>query len=188
MSDPPAQRREQALHSALDRLRVPIIICDECQLLRPLNGRGTALFEAEKLTGDLLSARPSHPLSRLIAEIHLAGSGDEVSRRAITFPSGKRYTVESSGRSEKGLQRWLVLLLQPLGRISVDEQAALERWPLTHRECDVAKFIVRGLSNVAIGRQIGISPETVKTHVRSIFAKSGTHSRAEFLAAVLRSR
>ena len=98
MSDQPAQRREQALHSALDRLRVAIIICDECQVLRPLNGRGTALFEAEKLTGDLLSARPSHPF-------------------------------------------------------------------------------VRGLSNVAIGRQIGISPETVKTHVRSIFAKSGTQSR-----------
>ena len=74
-----------------DRLRVPIIICDECQILRPLNGRGTALFEAEKLTGDLLSARPSHPLSRLIAEIHRARSGDEVSRRMITFPSGKRY-------------------------------------------------------------------------------------------------
>ena len=51
--------------------------------------------------------------------------------------------------------------------------------------CD--ECIVRGLSNLAIGRQIGISPETVKTHVRSIFAKSGTHSRAEFLDTVFRS-
>jgi len=61
MSDPPAQRREQALHSALDRLRVPIIICDECQILRPLNGRGKPLFEAEKLTGDLLLRDPRTP-------------------------------------------------------------------------------------------------------------------------------
>lgn len=183
-----AAQREDALHSALDRLKVPIIICDEQQLLRPLNGRGTALFEAENLTGDLLTARPSHPLSRLIAEIHRANSADEGARRMITFPSGKRYIVESSGRSEKGLERWLVLLLQPLRAISVDEQTALTRWPLTQREREVAKLVVRGLSNQAIGREIGVSPETVKTHVRNIFEKSSTHSRAEFLAAVFRSR
>jgi DNA-binding CsgD family transcriptional regulator len=32
------------------------------------------------------------------------------------------------------------------------------------------------------------SQETVKTHVHNIFEKSGTHSRAEFLAAVLRTK
>jgi len=180
-------RREEALHSALDRLNVPIMICDEEQILQPLNGRATALFEAENLRGDLLTARPSHPLSRLIDEILRTDAG-EVRRRMVTFPSGKRYAVESSGRSRKGLQRWLVLLLEPLRESSLDEQSALERWPLTQRELDVAKRIVRGLTNEAIARDVGISPETVKTHVRSIFEKSGTHSRAEFLAAVLRTR
>jgi DNA-binding CsgD family transcriptional regulator len=181
-------RREEALRSALDRLNVPMMICDENQILQPLNGRATALFEAENLRGDLLTARPSHPLSRLIADILRSEVPGEVIRRMVTFPSGKRYTVESSGRSQKGLQRWLVLLLEPFREISVDEQSALERWPLTERERDVAKLVVRGLSNDGIAREIGISPETVKTHVRSIFEKSGTHSRAEFLAAVLRSR
>lgn len=180
-------RREEALRSALGRLNVPIMICDEHQVLQPLNGRATALFDAENLRGDLLSARPSHPLSRLIAEILRTDTG-QVQRRIVTFPSGKRFTVESSGRSQKGVQRWLVLLLEPLRESAVDEQSALERWPLTERERDVATRVVRGLSNEAIARDIGISPETVKTHVRSIFEKSGTHSRAEFLAAVLRSR
>ncbi len=181
-------RREEALRSALDRLNVPLMICDENQLLQPLNGRATKLFEAENLRGDLLSARPSHPLSRFIAEILATDSGSEVSRRLVTFPSGKKYIVESSGRSQKGLQRWLVLVMEPVREISVDEHSALERWPLTERERDVAKLVIRGLSNEAIARDIGISPETVKTHVRGIFEKSGTHSRAEFLAAVLRSR
>jgi DNA-binding CsgD family transcriptional regulator len=181
-------QREEALRSALDRLNVPIMICDEQQILQPLNGRATALFEAENLRGDLLSARPSHPLSRLIDEILRAEPKGEVTRRLVTFPSGKRYTVESSGRSQKGLQRWLVLLLEPFREISVDEQSALERFPLTERERDVAKLMVRGMTNEGIAREIGISAETVKTHVRSIFEKSGTHSRAEFLAAVLRSR
>src|SRR5437763_8010225 len=103
-------QREEKLRSALGRLRMPMIICDEEQRLQPLNGRGTALFETESLRGDLLTTRPSHPLSRLIEEILRKDSG-EAARRKVTFPSGKQFIVESSGRSEKGSQRWLVMLL-----------------------------------------------------------------------------
>jgi DNA-binding CsgD family transcriptional regulator len=180
-------QREEKLHSALGRLRMPIIIFDEKQRLEPLNGRGIALFEAENLRGDLLSARPSHPLSRLIEEILRTDAG-EAARRKVTFPSGKQFIVESSGKSEKGSQRWLVMLLEPLGEVPIDEGAVLVRWPLTDRERDVGKLMLRGLSNESIARELEISQETVKTHVHSILEKSGTHSRAEFLAAVLRSR
>ena len=183
----PTGRREEALHSALDRLNMPMMICDESQILQPLNERATALFEAENLRGDLLSARPSHPLSRMIAEI-LQTKSREVTRRLVTFPSGTKYTVEASGRSQKGPRRWLVLLLDPIREASLDEQSALERWPFTERENEVARLVVRGMTNEAIARDIGVSPETVKTHVRNIFEKSGTHSRTEFLAAVLRSK
>jgi DNA-binding CsgD family transcriptional regulator len=178
--------REEKLHSALGRLRMPIIIFDEEQRLEPLNGRGIALFEAENLRGDLLSARPSHPLSRLIQEI-LRTDSAKAARRKVTFPSGKHFIVESSGKSEKGSPRWLVLLLEPVDDVPIDEDAALARWPLTDRERDVGKLLLRGLSNESIARELEISPETVKTHVRNILEKSGTHSRAELLAFVLRS-
>ena len=183
----PTTRREEALRSAIDRLKVPMILCDESQILQPLNVKATSLFEMENLRGDLVTARPSHPLSRLIAEVLSTTSG-EVTTRLVTFPSGRRYTIEASGRSRKGLRRWLVLLLDPVRESALDEQSALERWPLTQREREVAGLVVRGLSNEKIARNIGISPETVKTHVHNIFEKSGTHSRAEFLAAVLRTK
>lgn len=180
-------QREEKLHSALDRLRMPMLVFDDQQRLEPLNGRGMALFETEHLRGDLLSARPAHPLARLIEEILRTDSG-EAARRKVTFPSGKHFIVESSGRSEKGSQRWLVMLLEPLDDVAIDEDAVLARWPLTERERDVGKLMLRGLSNESIAREIEVSPETVKTHVRSIFEKSGVHSRAEFLARALRSR
>jgi DNA-binding CsgD family transcriptional regulator len=180
-------RREEALRSALDRLNVPMMICDESQVLQPLNGKATTLFETENLRGDLVAARPSHPLSRLITEVLGAAAG-EVTTRLVTFPSGRRYTIEASGRSRKGLRRWLVLLLEPMREAALDEKSALERWPLTQREREVAALVIRGLSNEKIARDIGVSPETVKTHVHNIFEKSGTHSRAEFLAAVLRTK
>ena len=128
----PTGRREEALRSALDRLNMPMMICDESQILQPLNERATVLFEAENLRGDLLAARPSHPLSRMISEI-LQTQSRRTSQRFGPF-------------------------------------------------CD------RGMSNEAIAPDIGVSPETVKTHVRNIFEKSGTHSRAEFRAAVLRTK
>ncbi|SRR6266550_8631070 len=183
----PTARRDDALRSAVNRLNVPIVVCDESQLLEPFNHLAIKMFEAENLRGDLLTTRPSHPLSRFIADIFQSDSGG-VTRRLVTFPSGKKYTIESSGRSQKAGSRWLVILVVPVREISLDEQSALERWPLTDRERDVAMRVVRGLSNDAIARDMGVSPETVKTHVRNIFDKSGTHSRAEFLAAVLRTK
>jgi predicted DNA-binding transcriptional regulator len=54
--------------------------------------------------------------------------------------------------------------------------------------CSQRPYVLRGISTESIARELEISQETVKTHVHSIFKKSGTHSRAEFLAAVLRSR
>jgi hypothetical protein len=90
MGDSSAQRAER-LRSALDRLGMPIIICEEDQRLQPLNTRGTALFETENLRGE-------HPLSRLIAEI-LQADVRKAIRRRLTFPSGRQFIVESSGRS-----------------------------------------------------------------------------------------
>src|SRR5258708_28386222 len=139
-----AAQREEKLNSALGRLRMPIIICDGEQRLEPLNGRGIALFETENLRGDLLTTRPSHPLSRLIEEILRTDSG-EAARRKVTFPSGKQFIVESSGRSDKGAQRWLAILLEPLGDIPIDGDAVLAKWPLTGRERDLGKLIRRGL-------------------------------------------
>jgi len=181
-------RRDEALSSALNRLNVPLFVCDESQVLLPLNARGAELFEAESLRGDLLASRPSHPLARFIADILHTEPAGQASRMLVTFPSGRRYAVESSGRSQKGVRRWLILVVEPVAELSVDERSALERFPLTEREFEVARLVVQGLSNEKIAHNMGISPETVKTHVRSIFEKSGTHSRTEFLAAVLRTK
>lgn len=45
------------------------------------------------------------------------------------------------------------------------------RSPLTPREEEVARLLVRGLTYGEIGRRLGCSPRTVKSHVQSIAAK-----------------
>lgn len=50
---------------------------------------------------------------------------------------------------------------------------------LTPREKDMTRLTVRGLTNHEIAYKLGISSETVKSHVRSTLAKLGLHSKSE---------
>ena len=71
-----------------------------------------------------------------------------------------------------------------------DEQDRLAQQPkcagtLSRREIVVVRLIGEGHSNKEIARQLGIAPETVKTHIKSIFLKLGVERRTH---AVLRAR
>jgi LuxR family maltose regulon positive regulatory protein len=55
--------------------------------------------------------------------------------------------------------------------------AAVE--PLSAREGDILKLIAEGLSNKEIARNLAITPETVKSHVKHIFTKLNVEKRAQ---------
>lgn len=57
---------------------------------------------------------------------------------------------------------------------------------LTLQEMRVAELLPRGLSNREIGRQLEISEQTVKTHLRNVMRKLGARDRTE--AAALAQR
>jgi LuxR family maltose regulon positive regulatory protein len=55
---------------------------------------------------------------------------------------------------------------------------------LTPREISIVELIGRGHSNKEIARRLGIAPETVKAHMKNVFAKLGVEKRAQ---AVMRA-
>jgi two-component system NarL family response regulator len=57
------------------------------------------------------------------------------------------------------------------------ERAAIDH--LTPRERDVLRLIARGLDNVEIAGELGISPRTAKNHVSNILSKLGLSSRIQ---------
>lgn len=64
------------------------------------------------------------------------------------------------------------------GRLSSDRRAAeREIAALTDRERDVLALVSEGLSNAEIGRELYLSPSTVKDHVSTVLGKLGVASR-----------
>jgi DNA-binding NarL/FixJ family response regulator len=50
---------------------------------------------------------------------------------------------------------------------------------LTEREADILRALAEGLSNTEIAGRMWLSPETVKTHVKSILVKLGVRDRTQ---------
>jgi DNA-binding NarL/FixJ family response regulator len=57
---------------------------------------------------------------------------------------------------------------------------------LTQRERDVLRLLADGMSNEEIGKQLFISPETVRTHVRKAMDKLDADTRTQAVAKALR--
>ncbi len=83
-------------------------------------------------------------------------------------------------------QPWLAGFLASLGKATREANrprpaiSALET--LSPRERNILKLMADGLSNKEIARALGITPETVKTHVKKILAKLGAQNRAQAAA------
>ena len=58
---------------------------------------------------------------------------------------------------------------------------------LTKRELEVLSALAAGQSNKEIATAHGISPNTVKFHVRNLFEKLGVHNRSQAIALYLKS-
>lgn len=64
-------------------------------------------------------------------------------------------------------------------RTSEEESVALLAAQLTPRELEVLELLVAGASGDRIAKQLGISPNTVRTHVQNVLNKLQVNSRLE---------
>jgi len=60
--------------------------------------------------------------------------------------------------------------------------AAVASLGLTPRELEVLQLLAAGQANKEIARALGVSPNTVKTHLARLFEKLGAGSRTEAIA------
>jgi len=89
------------------------------------------------------------------------------------------YLPKTTGRSD---------LIAAIGKVAAGGTCFAADTPespvavLTSRELEVVRNLGRGLSNQEIGKALGISEQTIKSHLKAIFSKLGVSDRAEALA------
>ncbi len=73
-----------------------------------------------------------------------------------------------------------------LAGLLVSAQMTARLPQLTRREREVLRLLADGLANEEIGTRLGISAETVRTHVRKAMAKLDADTRTQAVATALR--
>ena len=93
-----------------------------------------------------------------------------------------RKVAEQQGRSEEEI----IADFTKAGWGQLQQETEMvERWDsLSHREQQVVALICLGYRNYQIAETLVIAPETVKTHLRNIFAKFNLHSSKELRLAL----
>jgi LuxR family maltose regulon positive regulatory protein len=112
----------------------------------------------------------------------------EVLERTLTLAEGGGYLriFLDEGRVMKDLLRqaiesdYVERLLEEFA--DLDETSTITHGivePLSARELEVLKLLAGGLSNHEIGNELFVTTNTVKWHLKNIFAKLGVHNRTQ---------
>jgi DNA-binding CsgD family transcriptional regulator len=81
--------------------------------------------------------------------------------------------------------RAIAFLTDPAEPVQVDEQILHRLYGLTHAECRLAEAVCAGESLPAVAARLGVSENTAKTQLQSVFDKTGTHRQAQLVKLIL---
>jgi len=98
--------------------------------------------------------------------------------------------LDAISRGEPGLTPVLARkLLQEFARPAAPSKESHDPDALTEREREVLELLVQGItSNRKLARQLGVSENTVKFHVRNILDKLHLHNRAQVVSYAIRHK
>jgi DNA-binding CsgD family transcriptional regulator len=176
----------------LDQFSVGIILLDRCAKVvfanaaaRSLTGAGSPLRLRE--TG-IASSSAAHA-RRLSALIQSAVAGAPACAMSFPADDGRRLMALISsvqgadqgalvGQADDGAAAML-LLSDCADRKEIPAPWIMHAFGLTSAEARVALSTATGASVPDTARRLKIAPSTVRTHLRGVFAKTGTHRQAD---------
>lgn len=103
----------------------------------------------------------------------------------VLVSSAFAWEITSRSRLSRTLDDREHVLSRMQGRLGDSIRGQLAKWKLTPSETEVAWLIIKGYSFAEIASFREVKEKTVRQQATSIYAKSGTGSRAEFSASFL---
>jgi DNA-binding NarL/FixJ family response regulator len=126
--------------------------------------------------GDLYDAIKAGATGYLLKEISI----DEVATAIREVAGGK--SLISPSMASKLLTEFASMIKKN------DEREQVPAPRLTERELEVLKLVAKGLNNRDIAKELFISENTVKNHIRNILEKLQLHSRMEAVVYAVREK
>jgi PAS domain S-box-containing protein len=109
-------------------------------------------------------------------------AGERAEERVVLSPDGERmvvrYALTWDSERELAVAVWE----------RVSSATSGPGYRLTPREDEIVAMVARGMTSRAIADELGVSLETVRTHIRNAMAKTGAHTRAGLVAKALAKR
>jgi DNA-binding NarL/FixJ family response regulator len=104
--------------------------------------------------------------------------------RTIWEVAHGKYVIGDQVFNEKEFRRWLEDQMEKARHLYSEPGSPFH--PLSDREMEVLSCVVKGMSNKEIASTLGISHQTVKTHVTSILRKFGVEDRTQAVVYALK--
>ena len=190
-----AEHRSSSLAALLDRLDIPAMLADAAGFLCFANGRAAALLDdADGLGIDRfgLAGATAEATRQLRAAIAAVNGAQAAERRVLLpRPSGRTPLLVTVlpwpiGAAAPGapVPSAAIFVGEPDAPARIDRVALADVFRLTGRESEVAALLAGGHELPGIAGQLDLSVATVRTHLKRVFEKTGTHSQAALVALV----
>ena len=174
---------------------VPVVNAEEALLVLPSLPALKAVVIDAKLP---VSGTSDFELARTIRNerhVSVVVVSDQAATELDDLPSGIYFIAKPFHRAtlvqlvQNAVQNARAFYNRSMPVAEQTEQKRHEAMPhqeLTRRQHEILEMLVQGKSNRDIAAVLGLSENTVKVHLGSIFQKLGVHSRTEALLAGLR--
>lgn len=155
-------------------------LCNASAIFRDKDGLVRLVGNADtELRKWILSGRP--PENNRDGLIHVRRAGGQKLSILVTPVSGMSPTWTRDGPG------WMLLVFDPETNPTPSLKLLAADLGLSARESQLAALLAQGNDLQEVAVRMGISPDTARAHIKSIFAKTGLHSQADLVRRVLRS-
>jgi DNA-binding CsgD family transcriptional regulator len=114
---------------------------------------------------------------------HLETSAPAMPRLRVRARTG-RWAVLHASWMNSGGDRAVTVILEEAGPAEV-APVIMSAYGLTDREKTICGLVCQGLPTRQIGDRLHLTTDTVQDHLKSVFDRTGVHSRGELVATIL---
>ena len=181
------------LRGALDTTSSSVFLFDDrgdIIYANPPADRFLSLQTEDQLMAEIKD-EPRQPLftllCSLVGKVASADNGAESWKGMVNIADGTVMACEVTRIVESGDHGLgaVLALMQPVGSNSaLRVDAFASSHGLSPREQEVVGLLIQGQTTMAMADQLGISPHTVRDHLKHLYRKTGTSSRSELLGLI----